>query len=74
MFYLIVHKNTCSDQYRANNPGVEISLQKMIDKWIKMDPKASWESLETALNRIYGPATVIKFRRAVGLPAGIILV
>ena len=73
-FYLIMHKNTRSKQYRANYPGVEISLQKMIDKWIKKEPRASWELLETALNRIHGPATAIRFQEAVGLPAGIILV
>lgn len=69
-----MYKNTRSEQYRANNPRVEISLQNMIEKWIKKDPNASWEPLAAALERIYGPATAIKFQQAVGLPAGIIFV
>ena len=56
--------------YRADHANVNDRLTSMISKWLASDTNASWESLADALNRTpdYGPATVARFRRAVGMP------
>ena len=64
---------TSTKPHRADCTDSLSRLQKMIKQWMRSDPNTSWEKVAAALHESYGRATAIRFREAVGLPPGNIL-
>ena len=66
---------TSAKPHRADCRDPVSRLQEMIGQWMRSDASASWEEVAAALGRIqsYGRATAIRFREAVGLPPGNII-